>query len=205
MKRLLVLSFKTVVLILVLALLLCLVADVVWEAHGIPDWATNTIQAAFAERGISLQADNIRAGLARGIVLEQARLRLDCQGLPVLVSADEMRARPLLRHVLLGRVDVQEAMFRGVTVAVFVGPAAAPAEERPALRLERCTGLAHRRRDGVVTLTMSGLAEKIAVHLEAELRHLDAASLAGAPAPRRPAPPPAAGAATQTQIGRAHV
>jgi hypothetical protein len=180
MKRLLLLSAKTTVRAFMLLGVVLVLTDAVWEARGIPDWGANFICAAFAERGISLHADNIRAGLARGVVIEQARVRLDWQGMPLLVNCREIQLRAQLSELILGRFQVRELSFTGAGVALYFGPVPAVASTRTALRLERCSGLARRQRDGVVGLTVGGMAEKISVHLEAEIRGLEATPFAGA-------------------------
>lgn len=178
MKRLLALSAKTVVWALVLLVSLCLLADAICEIHGVPGWAANTVCALLAERGISLQTDSIRAGVVRGVALDHARLRLSWQGMPLTITCREIRARPSVRDLLLGRVEAQTVTFDDASAALAFGPLPPPGSARPALRIERCSGEAHRRRDGVVDLTVEGLAEKIAVHLDAELRGLAGVSVA---------------------------
>jgi|GEM_PF-2961236 len=177
MKRLLVLTIKTVGWALVLLVLACLLTAVVWEANGIPEWGANAIRAAAADRGISLRADNVRAGLVGGLVLDDAHVRLDRDDIPWVLSAQEVRLRPRLAGLLIGDIQVQEVTFRGASLtlgeAALTQGDAAPA----ALRLERCSGMAQRRRDGVLTVAVDGLAEKVSVHLEAEVRGLDAVSL----------------------------
>jgi hypothetical protein len=179
MKRLLALSARTSVRITVLLALALVLTDAAWETHGIPDWGANFICASFAERGISLHADTIRAGLARGVVIEQARVRVDWQGMPLVITCQEMRARALLAELAAGRLVVHELTFSGADVALFFGPLPAAAAARTALRLERCSGLARRQRDGVVSLTVVGMAEKISVHLDAELRGLEGLGFVG--------------------------
>jgi len=211
MKRLLALSAKTTFWAVALLVLLCLGTDVVWEVHGLPGWASNYLCALLAERGISLQPETIRAGLVRGVSLDHARLRLQCRGMPLVITCREVHARPRVRDLVLGRIEVQTVTFSDASVALQYGPASAGGAERAALRLERCNGEAHRRRDGVVELTVEGLAEKIAVHLDAELRNLarlrvadrgsasrPAASAAAAPT----APPGAAPPTAQERLAR---
>ena len=76
-----------------------------------PGWAANTVCALLAERGISLQTDSIRAGVVRGVALDHARLRLSWQGMPLTITCREIRARPALRDLLLGRVEAQTVTF----------------------------------------------------------------------------------------------
>jgi hypothetical protein len=198
MKRLLILSARTTVRAGVLLALVLLLTDAAWEARGIPEWGANFIYAALAERGISLHADNIRAGLVRGVVIENARVRLDWQGLPLVANCQAMQARPLLTDLAQGRLLVRDLTFRGAAVALYFGPVPTDPSTRTALRLERCSGLARRNRDGIVNLTVDGMAEKISVHLEAELRGMEATRFADAG--RNPPPTVAVAAAPRTTI-----
>lgn len=198
MKRLLLLLAKIVAVALALLLLVVLAVDVVFEAYGIPAWAASRVSAALADQGISLQADNIRAGLTRGLVLERAQVRLNCRGMPVILSCQELQVRPLLSELFSGRVRVRELAMRNAQASLSFGADSGETGERPSLRLERCNGVARRGLNGTVAVTLDGLAEKVVIHLDAELRNPESVRLE-----RRPAAQPDGLEATLTRLSEA--
>lgn len=197
LQRVVVRLTKVALWLLPLLLALMLVAHAWVETQGLPGWAANYVAGRLAEQGVRLEAEGIRAGLLRGVTLDQARLRFALQDVPVIVTCNELRLRLDPRALRSRRPALRSASFDGASVALYLGPVGPPGSERAALRLERCRGDAQRQRDGAMVLTLDGLAEKIALHLDVDLRGLEARGRHAAPPPpptasaEAPAPVPA--------------
>ena len=117
LKRLLTLILHVILWLVVAAVLLCILADVVCEVHGLPDAGANIVRSRFAEQGLHLRAESIRAGLINGLVIDHARIRMNYADMPVLLQCRQFRARPRLMDLWRGRRGLPSARFDAAAMA----------------------------------------------------------------------------------------
>ncbi|MBN2452406.1 MAG: hypothetical protein JXR77_18615 [Lentisphaeria bacterium] len=154
--------------------------DLFCEVVGVPEWGAGPLRGVFAEYGVQVEAATIRFGAINGLVLDRGRARMVCAGMPLRIECAGARASVRWRSMLRGRVQGDSLALDGLSMRLFPSGRAL-GQDGSVLHLERGEARAHLFGDGTLALTLDGLLENVAIHIDADIQGWEGARIAGEP------------------------